>query len=803
MDSASRPPSPDFPPSSQQKPLKHMPQRATPLRGQAWVRVPPQSVPITPSPPTPPKREDGKLPSPPQLGWAKRTAIVSSKSTETADALVSAEQQESSEVSPNRSPTPVAAGTTAVLEHETYLALIAAQQLIANDDMGDRGGPAMPAQDAGPMRGDERAESWHQASADFGQEPFNYPVDQFDDGARPARKRQRTDSSEIVQDNAHAAGHAWQLEDPLAPPVCPTQAVGDTPPPYDTIPTRARAAAPLGLAPTPRAMAAPLQDPKGKGKAFDPAGPAAATSEHVLISVDELARLRSLALQNDTDASSFGADVFGRSNERHNYETTSIKSAGHDEGIPQPIDLRTALRHPSSGQASPANAFPLTVDFNDPEQRRLLRELLLGRERAMLGMRTRTDEMDVDVAGEHDAQPPMLPLHTPLPVEGPPHSTPRASGPSTTRLLWEIAEPSTAPADAQPEQDVIGLGLSVPPMGEAGRFPAVHTRSPNDRVRGIPQEALDEFSKLPRATKMVLEVYGKAQVDRAEATKITREIEKIIRAATGLDVFALTPPPRPSPGTPPSETPTAWLLTGITPAASDILARRHGWATPDVAFFAYHHPEPIPTYLFALEGFNQNNANTAAAIVREEFRREPTFTTIRNLVAANAALNGDVKGAMDRILMSVRVVLRREGPSEDDPSLGHVYMDPPTLSADLWTAWRDGLLTKKFSRTLYSLDYCKESIRCDRCHAADHRTTQCEYMHLGDWHGTFTPAQPSPPTPPPITEAREDLAPRGSRGGGRGSFRGAGGGGQGQWRGASVRGRGGKKFAQGTVPRGG
>ncbi|KAI0361159.1 hypothetical protein OH77DRAFT_1417370 [Trametes cingulata] len=800
MDSAARPPSPDFPPSSQPKPLKSMPQRATPMQGQTWPCIPPQSTPITPSPPTPLARGDGKLPSPPQLGWAKRTMITSSKHTEMEDALPSG-KQEGTEVSPNRSPTPIAMSTAATLEHDDYLALIKAQQLITHDALGEQGGRLLATQDVDLVQLDTQLMAWPQDGG-HGQEAYTHPAERS--GAeRPSRKRQRLDSGETPQDNEPEADLLWQLEDPLAAAMRPTQPTGDTPPPYDTIATRASDS---GVPPAGHAarvtISAPL-DRKGKGRARDE--PAISTpvggGEQVLISIDELLHLRSLAKQNDSGAQQM-EDVGYAVPEDHHWGEHAVTHPNREQGIAQPIDIRTALRPPRSAQASPVNSFPLTVDFNDPEHRRLLRELLLSRDNTMSRTCSTTDEMEIDDAGSRD---------TTRTDTFPPPRTP--TGGSTTRLVAHhsgatFGPPATAPppkatspVTAALVDRMAGLGLSVPPTGEGGRFPAVQVRSPTDRVRGIPQEALDEFRKLPQGTKMVLEVYGKAQVDRAEATKITRDIEKIIKAATGLEVFALTPPPRPAPSDLPSEVPTAWLLTGITPAASATLARRHGWATPDVAFYAYNHPEPIPTYVFALEGFNQSNTDTAAAIVREEFMREPTYSAIRNLVAANPALNGDVKGATTRILQSVKVVLRREGTSEDSPSMGHVYMESPTLAPDQWTAWRKDLLAKKFSLTRYTLEFCKENIRCDRCHAADHRTAQCEYMHLADWHGKYTPAPPPPPSQQQVTEGQEDSAFRGFRGGGRGPYRGAGGGGP--RRGSTMRGRGGKKFAQGSAPRGG
>ncbi|KAI0360656.1 hypothetical protein OH77DRAFT_1586231 [Trametes cingulata] len=850
MDNPSRPTSPDFPPSSQPRPLRQMPQRAPPLQGQTWPRQTTQGARVTPPPQPMPALAEGKLASPPQMGWAKGADKGLPRHLERADSLPTTLMSDG-DTSQLTTPTPRMGGLDVALDKESFLAMITANQLVDDTphELQAFRADALTIQD--PLQAifdNPQPEGWQDIGGETGGTATTATL--HDASGRPVRKRPRRDTNETQEDGGDDIDlDLWKADQPMAPMLNPTQPSGDTPPPYeDDTGTlhepRTRAADQLAMASGEAAEASA----RGKGKAREDEQRSPVEIEKVLVSLNELNYLRDLARQHP--------ELQARGMRASEAAMATPPSLSRNQARPaqvaRPIGIREAMRPLNSRGPSPTNSFPLAVDLNDPEQRRLCREILMSREGMMPWARTTREDtgtaMEVDAPAEQEPGEwtPHHPDDTPPPPPPPPapaHQTTYAqdqpaqyanattvpAARETATLTAEAPEPvwATAPtatsasvsnvttlattaaldkAHREWSEAVEALGLSEPPMGTFGRFPAVHTRAPTDRMRGIPQEALDEFLRLPRGSRMVLEVYGKAQVDRAEATKITRDIEHVIRTVTKLDVFGLTPPPKPAPGTPQEEAPTAWLLTGITPRATRILANRHGWATRDVAFFAYDQPEPIPTYLFALEGFNQSNADMAAAIVREEFKREPTYNATKSLVTANVSLNkGDPKTATNALLDTIRVQLRYSGTDPDAPALGHVYMDSPTLSVDQWTKWRQNILDKGFSDSFYAYDLHKTNIRCARCHAADHMTDQCQYMHLGDWHGVYTPPPQAPPQPvvalQPAEGGFEEYGMMNARGG-RGAYRGYGGGGN--RRGSSIRARGGRKFVHApNFPRGG
>ncbi|KAI0362310.1 hypothetical protein OH77DRAFT_1584742 [Trametes cingulata] len=817
MDSTSRPPSPDFPPSSQPRPLRQMPQRAPPMQGQAWPRTPSQGPQITPPPPPQVQREEGALPSPPQLGWAKGVDKRLSRHVERADDLASVAIG-NERTSRFTTPTPMQAGTAADLDHEAFLRMIAANQLVENNYGTMEATQPTSALQHDPLSDifdNAHAVDWPTVNEAYGGQQGL--LAQLNDTGRPLRKRQRCDTDETQEATQEDPVDTWQPIPPLPVDQAQTHPAGDTPPPYDA--TANASILPQGYhdpadgTPGGKQSATPL--PTEKGKAREDPGARKERPGQVLISVAELDRLRKLALQNEEQREDGGRDEADAAPARTDkHPLPAVQPLRPAQAIAKPIDIRTALRLPLNGDPPRSNSFPLTVDFNDPEQRRMLRELLQSREDTMTRTRgvrnANAMDMDVDPDAAYEGEPddhnePMAMgtgTHTRLTHTG----EPRAES-STRSQDLPVGPPSLAAEEAQRiwRKEIEDLDLSTPPMGSFGKFPEVHVRSPTDRLRGIPQEALDEFAKLPRGTKMVLEVYGKAYVDRADATKITRDIEHVIRTVTRLDTFGLTPPPPPAPGTPVTEVPSAWLLTGLTPVATRVLANRHGWANRDVAFFAYDQPEPLPTYLFALDGFNQNNADRAAMIVREEFKREPIFNSIQNLVAANPMLKGETRTLAINIVNSIRVVLRHENNDVNAPAIGHIYMDPPTLSTEQWTAWRDDIIAKGFTKAFYANTLHSAALRCHRCHAADHLSDQCQYMHLGDWHGTYTPPAATPTatavqTPTAQQNPYNEYVTVPTRGGGRGGYRGYSGGPR---RGADLRARGGKKFANTLPPRGG
>ncbi|KAI0349396.1 hypothetical protein OH77DRAFT_1440449 [Trametes cingulata] len=844
-----------------------MPQRAPLLAGQQWPRTQPHGPPITPPPPAQLASETGKLPSPPQLGWSKGRDTGYAEEVSELPAYT----KNGTETEPT---TPTATNKTGVtqeeLTQETFMALVAHQQALNNMI-----GSAQSGLDAFVLSENEDADEapndatqTHHRTA-----PAVKNGDNGDYGtmaAKPARKRQRVES----EAGQHAGAETRRVSTTTAAQMAhlDANALTGSPAGAERLPPLEKhhpdeALPPYGLLPPPPFPSPPMMrgreserdehkyptyEEKGKAREDDwrPEQPLpTAPNAMVQVSVEELESLRAIArmrveeMDVDANRAVCGTDERGGAGGGTNIDGTDTRSNEATSGSaverdstrrpcghtapPRPRATRAlqaatpAIPLPPSGyngDSSPeALEFPIRVDWSDPEDVKRIQELLRYTiERS--GWRRPPQEdhqtaMDVDTP-QDQTQAGAHPVATWRTTEGTTGGAqPRANSSQTdpSPQAGGHDETSRTAATALPlarerATQIESLGLSQAPTGG---FPAVHARSPSDRLRGIPPAAKEEFRRQQRGTTAVLEVYGGKNFNYETAAMVTPDIERVIKTATGLEGFVLTPPPRCSPTTEPSEVPTAWLLTNLTPAATEYLAAQHAFATSDTAFFVYDKPEAIPTYLFALKGFNQSDAATAIAIVKEEFRREPLYNMVKGLVEANPELKED-PDATDNLIDTIKVVLRRRG-GERAPAIGHVYMDSPTLAADQWVAWIDGIKEHGFSRAFYLCELADTNFRCDRCHGADHHTDQCAYAHLGDWHGTYVEPPAQAPTITPTNtadwtgnaeDANQAGGGRGGRGGGRGALRGYQGGGNNR-RGYGDRGRGGRRFVGAPRARGG
>ncbi|KAI0360390.1 hypothetical protein OH77DRAFT_1418308 [Trametes cingulata] len=829
MSTPSRPQSPGFPPSTQQRPIRMMPQRAPLLSGQTWTRQQSQGPLITPPPPPQPALQDGRMPSPPQLGWGKGRDVGSSR----VDLMEKPSdlQNEAKALAEDDYATPTPAGAPGAQEEltlEVFMAMVAHQQMLDTAANEARSGlDTYELSENGETNAMEVEGTQHHQTDLVGDAPLH-------DGTadKPARKRQRVESEMGPYEGPEKRNAAVTIPAPAhqqtpltalpQPPAYPTttaeenrlsplerSGAHDVPPPYGTpLP-------PPPFCPSPEGTCAALEGVRGlmlegvprgptyeeKGKARE-AGYAASNPDQetrqpsgmVQIPVEELARLRERArLHAEAEDSDAGNSTPRADNARHERGAGGPQYCAVHGQIPArppratrpptpPLPLRR-LGQDNSLPASPE--FPIKVNWGNPEEVKRFNALVrYAIERSAWATASTNDQqaaMDVDSPQEQDRSGEA--------------DAARSAGTLTTRTSLEIERAA----------QIASLGLSKPLRD---RFPVVNVRSPSDRLRGIPPAAKEAFRSQPRGTTAVLEVYGGKNYDHESAARVTPDIERVIKTATGLESFGLAPPPRATANTDPTEVPTAWLLTGLTPRATELLANQHAFATASVAFFVYDKPEAIPTYLFALKGFNQSDTATAIKIVQEEFRREPMYGMLQSRVEANPVLNKDPDAA-DKLIDEIKVVLRRSvGENASKALLGHVYMGSPTLAPDQWTAWIDDIKEKGFSDAFYNFELADVKLRCDRCHAADHTTDQCEYTHLGDWQGTYIEPPTTPLAPPAQTDIGTNengttagaMAYAGGRGGGRGAFRGYQ---QGARRGYGSRDRGGRGYAGAGRARGG
>ncbi|KAI0641797.1 hypothetical protein C8Q79DRAFT_929791 [Trametes meyenii] len=278
--------------------------------------------------------------------------------------------------------------------------------------------------------------------------------------------------------------------------------------------------------------------------------------------------------------------------------------------------------------------------------------------------------------------------------------------------------------------------LPVDPRGA----PEIVTLGTDDHERHIPPLVLEDFHQHVRGTKLIITVYGHADMDDATARKVVATLEKNLQTITGVQTIDITPPaPKPA-NLPDEEAPFSFLVKGLFPRAVDCLVERRTWLTRDFAFFAHSAEGVLTRYVGAILGLTQDNVELAVRTVRQEFFRQPVYNSLKALAAENPRFRiTDKDKAVQQIIASVSVTIRPVNDNDAAALVAHVYMNPPTLSKTLWQEWLDGLRARPFSAHHPRLRWSTRRTSCAGCHSADHFDHQCPFLHIEGWGAKVVP----------------------------------------------------------------
>ncbi|KAL1943279.1 hypothetical protein VTO73DRAFT_4354 [Trametes versicolor] len=285
-------------------------------------------------------------------------------------------------------------------------------------------------------------------------------------------------------------------------------------------------------------------------------------------------------------------------------------------------------------------------------------------------------------------------------------------------------------------REIESLGLMPVPLDG---FPMVHPRDIEDRLRHIKPATLARWRSKPANTRAIADVLCQDHIGDAKACKTHDALERVIKVISGLPRVVIDPPPRTPAGVQKWEAPTAWLLSNLPPRVVYFLVLYRVFSLDDITFIVYEDREAPPLFLAPLAGLTQWDEEAIRQTIIEEFRKNPTFTSIKKLVAANQDYRNyedKTRAALD-IIETVEVTVREVVTKAKTSMAAYVYMDAPTRSPQLWKEWRDGLAVHTFPNLPGRAAVSRRLTRCEICHGADHQTGQCEFPHLDGWKGVF------------------------------------------------------------------
>lgn len=190
----------------------------------------------------------------------------------------------------------------------------------------------------------------------------------------------------------------------------------------------------------------------------------------------------------------------------------------------------------------------------------------------------------------------------------------------------------SVPIWVERRREIESLGLMPVPLDG---FPMVHPRDIEDRLRHIKPATLARWRSKPANTRAVADVLCQDHIGDAKACKTHNALERVIKVISGLHRVVIDPPPRMPAGVQKWEAPTAWLLSNLPPRVVYFLVLYRVFSLDDITFIVYEDREAPPLFLAPLAGLTQWDEEAIRQTVIEEFRKNPTFTSIKKLVAAN------------------------------------------------------------------------------------------------------------------------------------------------------------------------
>jgi len=197
--------------------------------------------------------------------------------------------------------------------------------------------------------------------------------------------------------------------------------------------------------------------------------------------------------------------------------------------------------------------------------------------------------------------------------------------------------------------------------------------------------------------------------------------------------------------------PYHFLISGISPAATEKLITLKVCSCPEVSCFFVPFEQPLPNYVFTIENFTFPDAEASniaiAEIIKQELRATPSLMSFIH----EHLPSPDAEAAI-RTVDSIRVQSLNIATSRTiSHTVWNVYIDsPPNLSLHDYFAWSSRLRSElHFESEDYGTGLIRNEYKqfmCTGCKSFDHATGLCPFPKLPGWFG------------PSTTTAKDDLS---------------------------------------------
>ncbi|OSC98479.1 hypothetical protein PYCCODRAFT_1427747 [Trametes coccinea BRFM310] len=273
-------------------------------------------------------------------------------------------------------------------------------------------------------------------------------------------------------------------------------------------------------------------------------------------------------------------------------------------------------------------------------------------------------------------------------------------------------------------------------------FPETHPRDPYDLTKYFMPNTVEQWEKVNKDLRCILEVYGYVDYRSKEAVdNIVETLKDRIGRITGeyTATFYIADGARWNSGSD-VDPPTAILLENLSSRAIAILVHHRVWSTTGVTFFVHKTPNEIPKYLMGFGGITNTNLDVTRAEIRRFFYDDRITQYLDQALYGDGVPLDAVLKVRTSIIENLRIIVR---PGDGPTNLGvsyaaNVYSDPPpTETAVRWIDLKNWICEMNFELPTNLAAYIRGPERCEGCHSADHNTPSCPFPSVPGWNGVL------------------------------------------------------------------
>ncbi len=333
--------------------------------------------------------------------------------------------------------------------------------------------------------------------------------------------------------------------------------------------------------------------------------------------------------------------------------------------------------------------------------------------------------------------------------QGDEHSQDPYSSPQEANTTGPLAIPTILTA-AAPDID-------RPMPADPWRTYRVHRDDPEAIIRGISRRWAQAIWGDPPRTSVLLEVFNFTYTDSIHANRLMVEtLRRAIYVIAGARDVSLVPPDvDPTTSWRQRDAPRVWAVRGLTPAQEEILLSRFPWSLRAISFFVYKRTVTPDTWLFALEGFFDEDTHAIASAVRDVLEEPEQWAKLAVLTRDRPDLRHlSENERVTAILDSIEV---RTWRLSNLNVVANVFIKPPTRDIPKWREWAAGLRMRTYGNFTNGTGVVRRVSNCLGCNSVEHPAHRCPFHDLPGWNGpragsglysTLLPPQPQPPLQP-------------------------------------------------------